>query len=164
MRNRHLLTALAAWATLGFLSTMAQEPGRLPRADGGTVISDKVVSQDASYRGDHGALVVGPPHGGVAGAPGAGYPHAGYPYSQVWHAGYLHPMYGRPVALVVPPVSHFQTIYGWGIGATQIAPIYPQFDGPGYGTPYGDAGTYLTPPYWPSDTRQLGVYYVRGPW
>ena len=62
-------------------------------------------------------------------------------------------------------VSHYQTIYGWGVGSTQITPIYPQYAGPAYGMPYVDVpGQYLSQPYWPWDTRQFGVYYVRGPW
>ncbi len=165
MRTCHLLAALGAWAALGFVNVapvnvMAQAPNLLPGADEGTVISDEVVSQETSHR-DSGE------HSAVTGAPieAAAAQFGGYPYSGGWHAGYQHPMYGRPLALVVPPVSHYQTIYSWGIGTTQMTPIYPQYGGPGYGTPFGDAsGQYLMPPYWPSDTRQFGVYYIRGPW
>jgi hypothetical protein len=149
MRCR-LLATLAAWSAFGFLSVAAQEPNLLPTPDEGTVVNDAHLPG-----GEH---VVG--GGGLAGDAQFG----GYPYSGGWHAGYQHPMYGAPVALVVPPVSHYQVIYGWGIGSTQVTPIYPQFGGPGYGTPYGDAGQYAFPPYWPWDTRQFGVYYIRGPW
>jgi hypothetical protein len=160
MGRTRLLAALAASLALGVGSAMAQAPKLLPSVDQGKVISDRVISPGASHD-DHGAYTVGPAVQGDAGVA----PYGGYPYSLNWHAGYQHPMYGRPVALVVPPVSHYQTIYGWGVASTQMTPIYPQYGGPGYGTPYGDVdGHYPFPPYWPSDTRQFGVYYIRGPW
>lgn len=170
MRYRRLLTALAACAALTVTGAVAQEPN-LP--SGMRVISDEVVQPKAGAAADHGALIPAPQgdvagpvvHGDSAnGYPMGGYGGAGYPYNGAWHAGYMQPMFGAPVALVVPPNSHYQTIYGWGIGATQMAPIYPQYGGPGNGTPFGDGGAYQYPPYWPSDTRQLGIYYIRGPW
>ncbi len=87
-------------------------------------------------------------------------------YGGPWHYGYYHTMWGRPVALVVPPQANYQTNYAWGVGNTTITPIYPQFAGPSYvpvTTPTPRPG-YLPTPYWPSDTRQFGVYYIRGPW
>jgi hypothetical protein len=175
MRKCHLLAALGAWATLGLMnvgsvSVIAQAPNLLPGTEEDTVIRDEVVSQDTSHRenAEHSnAKHSNAERSAATPVPGyaAGAQFGGYPYSQAWHAGYQHPLYGRPLALVVPPVSHYQTDYGWGIGTTQMTPIYPQYGGPGYGTPYGDAsGQYLMPPYWPSDTRQFGVYYIRGPW
>ena len=87
------------------------------------------------------------------------------PEQSDWHAGYYHTMWGRPVALVVPPTATHQTNWGWGIGNTRVTPIYPQFLGPmnsaetniGY-------GPYRPQPYYTSDTLQFGVYYIRGPW
>ncbi len=96
--------------------------------------------------------------------PEPGQAPAGYPFNGQWHAGYYQPWYGRPVALVVPPVAHYQTIWGWGVGATQLAPIPPQFNGASTGYPYTQAGPWAPKPYWPTDTRQFGVYYIRGPW
>lgn len=87
-----------------------------------------------------------------------------YPYDGSWHAGYKQTWWGRPVALVVPPTAHYQTIWGWGVGATQIEPIQPQFEGPMNGYPHTVTGDWLPTPYWPTDTRQFGVYYIRGPW
>ncbi len=160
MRTCHLFAALGAWASLGLASAMAQAPNLLPKSEEDSAVSDKADSQEISHREGRAAAASAPP-----GGPPAFVPYGGYPYSAAWHAGYQHPMYGRPVALVVPPVSHYQTIYGWGIATTQMAPIYPQYGGPGYGTPYVDpTGQYPLPPYWPSDTRQFGVYYIRGPW
>ena len=88
----------------------------------------------------------------------------GYPFTNAWHGGFARSHWGRPVAVVVPPVSTYQTIWSWGTSSTQIVPIYPQYVGPSTGYPY-DAARYYTPtPYWPNDTRQFGVYYIRGPW
>jgi hypothetical protein len=81
-----------------------------------------------------------------------------------WHAGYYDAAWGAPVPIVVPPTARFQTHYGWGIGATGVTPIYPQFQpdypGPGYEQP----GAIRPAPRWPTSTDQLGFYYIRGPW
>lgn len=82
-----------------------------------------------------------------------------------WHGSYYHTMWGQPVALVVPPTAEYQMDYRWGVGGTQVHAIDHQF-GRNYPGPYSRSGPYgflATPPY-PSDTRQYGVYYVRGPW
>lgn len=87
------------------------------------------------------------------------------PEYSTWHAGYYHTMWGRPVAMVVPPTATHHTNWGWGIGNTRVTPIYPQYLGPmnsavtqmGY-------GPYRAQPYYTSDTLQFGVYYIRGPW
>lgn len=87
-------------------------------------------------------------------------------YGGPWHYGYYHTMWGRPVALVVPPQANYQTNYSWGVGNTTVTPIYPQYAGPSYVpvvAPSPRPG-YLPTPYWPSDTRQFGVYYIRAPW
>ncbi len=87
-------------------------------------------------------------------------------YGGEWHSGYYHTMWGRPVALVVPPQANYQTNYAWGVGNTTVTPIYPQYYGPSYvpTVGYTPRPGYLPTPYWPSDTRQFGVYYIRGPW
>jgi hypothetical protein len=81
-----------------------------------------------------------------------------------WHGGYYHTDFGMPVALVVPPTAEVQTHWGWGVGNYRITTILHQFErnwpGPGYYYPAQMRPT----PYWPSDTDQFGVYYVRGPW
>lgn len=89
---------------------------------------------------------------------------AAYPYDRQWHAGYADVLWGRPVPVVAPPVATWQTVWGQGIGATQIVPIYAQFQGPGGGEPREEFQRFRPVPYWPTDTRQLGVYYIRGPW
>ncbi len=88
-----------------------------------------------------------------------------YPFGPEWHAGFARSGgWGRPVAIVVPPTVRYQTIWSWGVATTQIAPISPQFEGPFTGYPYEQLGPYAHTPYWPNDTRQFGVYYIRGPW
>jgi hypothetical protein len=101
------------------------------------------------YEGDGGAM------GGYGAPPGA--------YGQ-WHAGYYHVMYGKPLALVVPPTLTHQTNWGWGVGNTRVTPIYPQFIGPMTATSYGGNERFRPTPFHPSDTLQFGVYYIRGPW
>ncbi len=80
-----------------------------------------------------------------------------------WHGAFYDVTYGAPVALVVPPTAELQTDYGWGVAGTRVSRIDHQFQRPfpGY---YFDGYGFLPTPPWPSDTRQFGVYYVRGPW
>jgi hypothetical protein len=87
-----------------------------------------------------------------------------------WHGPWVHTQWGWPVALAVPPTAHMQTSWGWGVGNTQMKPIYHQF-GPSAGNPWGlmgppgvVGGPLLPTPYWPSHTDQFGVYYVRAPY
>lgn len=81
-----------------------------------------------------------------------------------WQHGYYSAEWGMPVALVVPPTAERQVNYGWGVGNTRVTPIWHQFhrDYPGPGV--YECGMYHPRPSWPSDTLQMGVYYVRGPW
>ena len=89
---------------------------------------------------------------------------AEYPYTTEWHAGFARTGHDRPWAILVPPNCYYQTTYNWGTASTQIGPIVPQFVGPQMGYPYDNARYYTPTPYWPNDTRQFGVYYIRGPW
>jgi hypothetical protein len=81
-----------------------------------------------------------------------------------WHGDYYDAAWGMPVAVVVPPTAEAQTHLGWGVGATRVTPIQHQFErgypGPGV---YNRAWFRATPA-WPSNTDQLGDYYIRGPW
>lgn len=86
------------------------------------------------------------------------------PSAAAWHAGYYDAAWGTPVPLVVPPTARFQTHYGWGIGATRVTPIYPQFQPDYPGTGYYEPGAVFPAPRWPTSTDQLGFYYIRGPW
>ena len=81
-----------------------------------------------------------------------------------WHNEWYDPAWGQPVALVVPPTAGTHTEYGWGVGGTRTVPILNQYRRgyPGDGGAYG--GGFYPTPYWPSDTNQFGVYYIRGPW
>ena len=84
--------------------------------------------------------------------------------SYPWHGDYYDSAWGMPVAVVVPPTAESQTHWGWGVGATRVTPIQHQFQrgypGPGV---YNRSWFHPTPP-WPSNTDQLGDYYIRGPW
>jgi hypothetical protein len=80
-----------------------------------------------------------------------------------WHGRFYNTQYGAPIALVVPPTAELQTDYGWGVANSRTVRIDHQFQRPfpnGFWTPYG----FLPAAAWPSDTRQMGTYYVRGPW
>jgi hypothetical protein len=80
-----------------------------------------------------------------------------------WHGHYYAVQYSQPLALVVPPTAELQTDYSWGVTSSRVSRINHQFQRPwpnGYWSPYG----FLPPPQWPSDTRQFGYYYIRGPW
>jgi hypothetical protein len=87
-----------------------------------------------------------------------------YAQTQPWHDGYSHPGWGTPVALVVPPTAENQVHYGWGVGATRVTKIYPQFQLGYPGPTHYDVRAFQATPRWPSSTDQLGVYYIRGPW
>jgi hypothetical protein len=78
-----------------------------------------------------------------------------------WHGNYAHTAYGRQVALVVPPTAQLQTNWSWGVGSSSITRIDHQFTRNFQGS--GGGGAWATP-HWPRSTRQMGVYYVRGPW
>ncbi|MFV2066657.1 MAG: hypothetical protein ACC645_06715 [Pirellulales bacterium] len=80
-----------------------------------------------------------------------------------WHGQYYHAGWGAPVALVVPPTVSYETNWGWGVGNTRVSRINHQFTRP-YPGPYFGSGGFAPTPTWPSDTRQFGVYYARGPW
>lgn len=81
-----------------------------------------------------------------------------------WHGWYYDSAYGMPVAAIVPPTADLQTKWGWGVGNTQVVPIWPQFSrNYSPALPY-DPRLYGSTPPWPSHTDQFGDYYVRGPW
>jgi hypothetical protein len=80
-----------------------------------------------------------------------------------WHHNYYKTEWGEPVALVVPPTAEHVTNYSWGVPATRVTRIDHQFQRP-YPGPYGGGQAFLPTPYYPYDTRQFGVYPVRGPW
>lgn len=73
-----------------------------------------------------------------------------------WNTGYAHPAYGAPVGLIVPPGARTQRDYRWGVPSSRRTRITSQFSG-------GAGGNYQAAPRWPSDTNQLGTYYIRAP-
>ena len=83
-----------------------------------------------------------------------------------WHGGYYYTQWGAPVALVIPPTAEMHTDYSWGVPSMRVSRNDHQFQRafPGGGTAYGGGYGFLPTPYYPSDTNQFGVYYVRGPW
>ena len=81
-----------------------------------------------------------------------------------WHGGYYHSAWGMPVALVVPPKAELQTHWGWGVGNTRVTTTWHQFRRNYPGPAQYNHAQFQPTPYWPSDTDQFGVYYVRGPW
>ncbi len=82
-----------------------------------------------------------------------------------WHGRYYNVQYGQAVSIVVPPTAELTTDYGWGSVSSRMTRNDHQFQRPwpgpvGRWTPYG----FLPTPAFPSDTRQFGYYYNRGPW
>jgi hypothetical protein len=83
-----------------------------------------------------------------------------------WHGRQYNVQYGQPIALVVPPTAELTTDYSWGSVSSRMTRNDHQFQRPwpnGYWSPYSYGG-YLPTPAWPSDTRQFGIYPIRGPW
>jgi hypothetical protein len=81
-----------------------------------------------------------------------------------WAAGYYDTAYGMPLAVLVPPTARWQTNYSWGVGGTRISRVGATFESqyPGPAS-YYNRGYYLPAPPQPTDTMQMGDYYVRGP-
>jgi hypothetical protein len=81
-----------------------------------------------------------------------------------WHGDYYDTAWGMPVAVVVPPTAESQTHWGWGVGATRVTPIQHQFQRGWPGPGQYNRAWFRPTPHWPSNTDQLGDYYIRGPW
>ena len=81
-----------------------------------------------------------------------------------WHGPYNNEVYGRPLAVVLPPTVTAQTNWAWGVGRTRVTPMYHQFRRC-YPGPYaGNPGVLYNTPDQPSSTTQFGAYYIRAPW
>lgn len=89
---------------------------------------------------------------------------ARYARTMPWHGQYNHTATGSPVALIVPPTAHMQMNYGWGVTQSEMTPIYHQFRRRYPGESEFTEGLFRGTPARPSNTRQFGVYYIRGPW
>lgn len=72
---------------------------------------------------------------------------------------HAHPAWGSPVALVVPPRAASYVDYSWGVPSSRRVAIDRHFPDSGIqgGMQYPPA------PVQPTDTSQLGVYYLRVP-
>jgi len=81
-----------------------------------------------------------------------------------WNSGYYNVGWGMPVAVVVPPTAEHETNWGWGVGNTRVTRIRHQFERDWPGPGQYNRANFLPTPLWPSDTRQFGYNYVRGPW
>lgn len=82
-----------------------------------------------------------------------------------WHGEYYHTAHGYAVPLVVPPTARTHTEWGWGVAQSEVTPLHHQFRRPYFGDVEESEGySFHATPNWPSNTRQFGVYYVRGPW
>ena len=81
-----------------------------------------------------------------------------------WHGNYYHTATGSPVALIVPPISHMQTKWAWGVSQGTMTPIYHQFRRPFSGGGESGGGELNGTPTWPSHSDHFGVNYIRGPW
>ena len=81
-----------------------------------------------------------------------------------WNAGYYDVAWGMPMAVVVPPIAHKQSNYHWGVGGYRVDHVGAQFysECPGPASLYNQRW-YMPAPPQPSDTAQMGDYYVRGP-
>ena len=81
-----------------------------------------------------------------------------------WHGQYYSPSFGVPRALVVPPTANTTRSLGWGVSSSQMRTIIHQYR-PGMGASgAAAAGTFYPTPANPQNTRQFGIYYIRGPW
>jgi len=81
-----------------------------------------------------------------------------------WHGDYSYWKYGTPTAVVLPPTAAYISNYQWGVGQTTSTPIHHQFQHQSFGPMTVDGGSARWTPYWPSHTRQFGLYGVRAPW
>ena len=81
-----------------------------------------------------------------------------------WHGQYYNPNYGQPIAIVVPPNANTMRSQGWGVASSQMMPLHSQFGTAYPGSVTGAASRFYSRPAMPSNTRQFGYYYVRGPW
>lgn len=88
----------------------------------------------------------------------------GQPVMTTWHGQYANPNYGQPLAIVVPPNANMMRSQGWGVCGSQMVPLYNQYGTAYPGTVTGSSTRFLSRPAAPSNTRQFGYYYVRGPW
>lgn len=82
-----------------------------------------------------------------------------------WHGRYNNVQFGQPIGLVVPPTAELTTDYSWGSVASRMTRNDHQFQRPwpnGYWSPYGYG--FFNTPEWPHDTRNFGIYPIRGPW
>jgi len=88
----------------------------------------------------------------------------GGPAGGGWQDGYYDVAWGMPLAVLVPPTARWQTDYSWGPGGTRVTHINSRFRPMSSGPESSyQMGGYLPAPPQPSDTRQMGDYYVRGP-
>ena len=81
-----------------------------------------------------------------------------------WHGQYYNPVYGLPIAIVVPPNANTMRSQGWGVASSQMMPLHSQYRTAYPGAVTGTITRFHSRPAHPSNTQQFGYYYVRGPW
>ena len=117
----------------------------------------------AGFRGGASGAYDGQPNSAEA-TPDEGSSSGGGAGQTGWHGGYYDVAWGMPMALVVPPTARTQSDYSWGVPSTRISPIDAQFQFQSQGPSSSyRMGQYPPAPPQPSDTQQMGDYYVRAP-
>jgi len=81
-----------------------------------------------------------------------------------WSTNYYDSAWGMPEAVVVSPRVRWQSNYAWGVGGSRVDRIGARYqaEAPGPESAYNQRD-YLSAPPQPSDTKQFGVNYARGP-
>lgn len=143
------------------IQPQAEVYSEAPMMSGGGIVSSDYGTLDPAYRHPN-PVYANSPRGQYA--TGLHYWNEQQAMQTPWHGNYYHYQYGTPLALVVPPTASFQSNYSWGVGRTTSTPIYHQFARPYPGMATGGPHGLHRTPYWPSNTNQFGVYYIRGPW
>jgi hypothetical protein len=85
------------------------------------------------------------------------------PQTTAWHNDYYDAGWGVPVAVVVTPRAMTQTNWGWGVGGNSITVVRPQFQPGTPQMPDAPPQRFQPTPAWPSNTKQFGDSYIRGP-
>ena len=81
-----------------------------------------------------------------------------------WNGMYHHQSHNTPLAIIVPPTAATSRSLGWGVSKNVVTPLYHQYQ---LNTPQSlrtFPGPYKSTPMFPSNSDELGAYYIRGPW
>lgn len=81
-----------------------------------------------------------------------------------WHGQYYSPSFGVPRAMVIPPTANATRSLGWGVSSSQMRTIVHQYQAGQEDWGTTAAGQFHPTPANPQNTRQFGIYYIRGSW